>query len=470
MKQKKIISIAIVSLMMMMTIASIVVIGDEDFINDPPIDVYVVPAVQHIEVGNTSFIRLFANIPCKLSGWGFNDINFTAGVINVSKVRIGSKYPSTSDYYIFQDNGTMYGTGPIHNNTGVIGGDTYNYYYEAISVGGGYVNNTNRTVVNMTIQAKKCGHADITLYAAANQYFGYSGVPISLIFHGTTTYIHPKKASTLTAILSAPTTLTLSWTKGLGSQSTIVRGKLNSYPTNIYDGTWGGNTSSQTVDHTGLTAGQVWYYKAWSWNETAHLASLTYSFTSASVPAGGALHWHNVTKVLVYNAIAGGGLNFFSALNTTTASAMATLIGSNCTQVFHWDETTQSWSASYIPGVGGDFSISIGEAIGVEVTATTTIILRGYSSNSARSLYYDNGVGGLNWLGRTNTTTHASTVNSALSIPATQIGYWNETMQRYQMYVPGVDIPGGIHDFSIMSGMAIYVEVTGTATLSQAGW
>jgi hypothetical protein len=232
-----------------------------------PINVYVVPREEHIEVGNVSSIRLRATVNAGqwINGWGFESINFTQGIINVNRVKIGSHY--TDDNYIFKDNETMHGHGTINNATGVIGGSWVDYYYEATLDSG--VTNVNRTVFNLSITGVSPEIAAITIYSNNNQYFADSGSPVDFAFHGQNVTVHPQRPISFTAT-PGTSDVQLTWQKGGGATKTVVRGKLGSYPTSVTDGTWGVNTTAQMTNHTNLSAGQHWYYRAWSWN--SHVA------------------------------------------------------------------------------------------------------------------------------------------------------------------------------------------------------
>ena len=66
-------------------------------------------------------------------------------------------------------------------------------------------------------------------------------------------------------LLATPTTAvlyTLTWTKGDWAQTTIVRGKVGSYPTDVADGS--AVYSGAGAGCTHAVAGEHWYYRAWS--------------------------------------------------------------------------------------------------------------------------------------------------------------------------------------------------------------
>ncbi|MCJ7669573.1 MAG: polymer-forming cytoskeletal protein [Dehalococcoidia bacterium] len=81
---------------------------------------------------------------------------------------------------------------------------------------------------------------------------------------------------TLLTLLAAPTDfvlesgkvsgrISLSWTKGAGAYATYIRGKIGSYPTGTTDGIEVYSGIGTSVNHNGLTGGDVWYYRAWSY-------------------------------------------------------------------------------------------------------------------------------------------------------------------------------------------------------------
>jgi hypothetical protein len=59
---------------------------------------------------------------------------------------------------------------------------------------------------------------------------------------------------------------TLAWTKGSGANNTRIQGKIGSYPTSYTDGTLIYNGTATTANHISLTAGNTWYYRAWSYS------------------------------------------------------------------------------------------------------------------------------------------------------------------------------------------------------------
>jgi len=78
--------------------------------------------------------------------------------------------------------------------------------------------------------------------------------------------------------LGAPTNFTLAlsgsdvqinWVKDIAADTTLVRRKQDSYPTGILDGTEVYNSTGESYLDGGVTIGNNYYYRAWSFNSTA---------------------------------------------------------------------------------------------------------------------------------------------------------------------------------------------------------
>lgn len=75
----------------------------------------------------------------------------------------------------------------------------------------------------------------------------------------------PIEPDSFTASYGSSTSIQLNWNKGTGAQNTVIRGKEDSYPTDIADGIEVYNNTGTSYEHTGLTEGEHWYYRAWSY-------------------------------------------------------------------------------------------------------------------------------------------------------------------------------------------------------------
>lgn len=97
----------------------------------------------------------------------------------------------------------------------------------------------------------------------------------------------PIEPAGATAVNISAGTIRLTWVKGTGALNTYIRGKVGGYPANIADGVLVYNNVGVTYDHSGLTGGDVWYYKLWSYATEGGLSqySDSYDATFAGVVA-----------------------------------------------------------------------------------------------------------------------------------------------------------------------------------------
>jgi hypothetical protein len=91
-------------------------------------------------------------------------------------------------------------------------------------------------------------------------------------------------------LIATPTTAilyTLNWTKGTGAQTTVIRGKVGGYPTDVADGTliYSGPLNICTHD----VAGEHWYYRAWSYVTDGGLSHYSDETAMDSCAPGGGL-------------------------------------------------------------------------------------------------------------------------------------------------------------------------------------
>lgn len=87
--------------------------------------------------------------------------------------------------------------------------------------------------------------------------------------------------------LDAPSNFTLSllpdsnvqtnWIKNIAADTTMIRRKPDSYPTNIGDGTEVYNSTGISYTDGGVTSGNTYYYRTWSYNATYNIFSTTYA-------------------------------------------------------------------------------------------------------------------------------------------------------------------------------------------------
>lgn len=120
------------------------------------------------------------------------------------------------------------------------------------------------------------------------------------------------------------TEISLSWELGSGNQ-TLVRYKTNGYPANTADGTQIYLGAGNSYQHTGLTAGAVYYYSAWSYDGvdySAAAANLIVATNATSLDSGDSLPTQNVdasfiqdpdaTKISTFEPFYTWGNNFFT--------------------------------------------------------------------------------------------------------------------------------------------------------------
>lgn len=65
----------------------------------------------------------------------------------------------------------------------------------------------------------------------------------------------------------------ITWTKNIGADTTLIRRKPDSYPVSRTDGTFIYNSSGSSFIDGGVTGGNTYYYRAWSYNATYDLYS-----------------------------------------------------------------------------------------------------------------------------------------------------------------------------------------------------
>ena len=88
-------------------------------------------------------------------------------------------------------------------------------------------------------------------------------------------------------VMDAPTNFTLTlvpgadvqidWIKNGAADTTMIRRKPDSYPTDLGDGTEVYNSTGVSYIDGGVTIGNTYYYRAWSYNATANLFSTGYA-------------------------------------------------------------------------------------------------------------------------------------------------------------------------------------------------
>ena len=81
-----------------------------------------------------------------------------------------------------------------------------------------------------------------------------------------TVLLKPEAPTGVSASVVNKSAINISWTGGTGSNTTVVVRKSGSYPSSISDGSVLGNTSNSYLVVSGLSSGDVFYYRLWSYS------------------------------------------------------------------------------------------------------------------------------------------------------------------------------------------------------------
>jgi len=84
------------------------------------------------------------------------------------------------------------------------------------------------------------------------------------------------------ATAASTTQINLAWTKGTDANRTRIQRKTGGYPLNISDGTNVYNGSNASCADSGLSAGTLYYYRAWSFNASGSIWSTANASASAT--------------------------------------------------------------------------------------------------------------------------------------------------------------------------------------------
>jgi len=91
----------------------------------------------------------------------------------------------------------------------------------------------------------------------------------------------PNAPSNLACVVQSTSQIDVSWTKGAGATKTMVRRKVESYPSDVTDGDQAYYGTSNSFNDTGLDPGKHYYYRAWSWVEGSDIWSDDYAEDNA---------------------------------------------------------------------------------------------------------------------------------------------------------------------------------------------
>lgn len=269
-KMKKEALIIFIALMIISVTTSFIVTAGADDTH-----VYLMYNEDHIEVGDTSWVNITCQTNQSINGWQFQYLNFTQGIINVTGLTQNTFFDS-----IFMNE-----IGTIHNDTGVIGGSWVDYTWECAS-GGTFTNNSNRTVVNISFVGYAVGTANFTFISVGDAELGMGGAEVLYTFHDKDVTIHPQYPQTFTATSYGQSQINLSWTKGNGTDRTVIeRNTLLNWEkgegTEIY------NDIGTAYQDFNLNPSTLYYYQAWGLNSTENIYSLYYDTANSTTETEG---------------------------------------------------------------------------------------------------------------------------------------------------------------------------------------
>jgi hypothetical protein len=249
--------------------------------------IYIGRLYKDIDIGNATKMSIWCNTTQPITIWEIGWVNFTQGVVECLNRTRGTFFVEN------QTDGSQYywHLGTIYNSTGSIGsGVAGDCSYETVESGGAK-NNINRSLMNFSYVGKKSGVVSTTLgiLPGETSFVGISGyVNLLYTLRSTTVTVHPAKPTSFAATGYNTTQINLTWTRSVSAARTIIRGKLNFYPTSINDATSRlvANTTVQRWNDSGRNPGEHWYYRAWSWNATTNLYSMNNLTTNATTSTG----------------------------------------------------------------------------------------------------------------------------------------------------------------------------------------
>ena len=236
-------------------------------------------------------------------------------------------------------------------------GDYLNTPYEAYLNGTGIVCNESDGTLSSGLGYKDTENQTIWIKIPH-----FSGIGTNV------TGLEPNPPSSFTATIFNETQINLTWSKGTNADYTYIeRNNISSWTRGEGNGTYNGTgTSNESI---GLTNGTVYYYQAWSWNNTNSLWSTSNasannipnppsSFSaSASSTSVIALTWspgHNADYAYIeWNSTSGPWSRGEGTLldNTTESTKSHTGLSSNTHyyyQAWSWNSTVGLWSTSNV--------------------------------------------------------------------------------------------------------------------------
>ena len=247
---------------------------------------------SNIEAQSTSTPAYFANLTFKALANGI----CTFHIASAAAVLSGSNYPITIT------NGTVtVGYAPIvsspspaNQTTGVNprpvvsayltdpdGGSHMNIWINVTNADGGATSDSWTSVGNGT---RTISGAHQNAIATFGKRYNWTVQANDGTFYTTKSYWFtlrsqyiPSAPSGFTATPISTSQINLAWTKGTSASTTYVEAKQGSYPASRTDGTNVYNSTGSSYPHTGLSTGQHWYYRAWSFNSVDMTWSSSYA-------------------------------------------------------------------------------------------------------------------------------------------------------------------------------------------------
>ena len=231
--------------------------------------IFISPENNHFTMGMSGVVYINATIDEGINGFEITLFNFTAGVVNVSKIYYGNVFDGESTFEI---------DGTINNASGNVS-----------------------TIVQAILGSENSSGSKSLVYFDIDGYgVGYSPVNFTAeIAYDEDEFVHADSFGNITVHPFPPyssqadyysySQINLTWSRDSvnGSDKVVIFADNSSYPSNddpakeIYNG------SLDHYEDTGLNPGQTRYYTFWSWNNTESMFSYEYEQVTNTTPAGG---------------------------------------------------------------------------------------------------------------------------------------------------------------------------------------
>jgi len=180
-------------------------------------------------------------------------------------------------------------------------------------------------------------------------------------------YTKPTDPSALTETGVTNNSIDLSWTKGTGSEKTMIRYSAVGYPADPEDGTQGYFDTASTCTVGSLSPGQLYYFRAWAWDTNAGYSDGYTSDTATTIDPP-VVTTQAATSIEAVTATGNGNI-------TDVGIANAFVRG------FEWD-TNSGTPYSYSVTENGDFSTGNFSLSITGLPTGTTIYCRALATNA----------------------------------------------------------------------------------------